>query len=262
VTPTGEILTRAGPWLAAAGLVTLIGPLLAALWWHRRSGAGWRAFAFGAVIFIVAQVVLRLPWQIPLGVWVKAHPQWLTAFLVVSALSAGVFEEGARYVGYRTLLRGDRRVATGVMYGLGHGGVESMLVVGVQLVALLGGLILADVGRITDPRAIAALQLAAAHYDAGTAVATVIERIAAITLHVALALIVLQALVRRQWRWLGAAIALHAAVDLVAVVLAQSLKAPVAAVEAFLVAASAASLYVALRLATARPHAGPAQGAM
>ena len=67
--------------LALAAVFCLTGPILAALWWHRRSGAPLRALAMGALVFFVSQVVLRLPWQIPLGRWVQSHPDWLVPFL-------------------------------------------------------------------------------------------------------------------------------------------------------------------------------------
>ncbi|MDF3053898.1 MAG: YhfC intrarane metalloprotease, partial [Geminicoccaceae bacterium] len=51
--------------LAVAALVCLVGPVLAALWWHRRTAAPFAALGTGALVFFVSQVVLRLPWQIP-----------------------------------------------------------------------------------------------------------------------------------------------------------------------------------------------------
>jgi uncharacterized membrane protein YhfC len=59
--------------LALAAAICLIGPILLALWWHRRTGAPFRALGAGALVFFVSQLVLRLPWQIPLGRWVQRH---------------------------------------------------------------------------------------------------------------------------------------------------------------------------------------------
>jgi hypothetical protein len=60
--------------LAVAAGICLIGPILAALWWHRRSGTPLAAFGAGALVFLVSQVILRLPWQIPLGAGCKSIP--------------------------------------------------------------------------------------------------------------------------------------------------------------------------------------------
>src|SRR5207237_8795386 len=48
----------------------------------------------------------------------------------------GLFEEIGRWLGYRFLIKYDRTWRVGIMYGAGHGGLESMLLVGG--LALLG----------------------------------------------------------------------------------------------------------------------------
>jgi uncharacterized membrane protein YhfC len=88
-------------WLGLAGLASILGPLIAMAWWRHRTGAPYRAFVYGAAVFFVFQVVLRLPWQVPLAHWARAHPEWQVEFLLFSALTAGLFEEAGRYAGYR-----------------------------------------------------------------------------------------------------------------------------------------------------------------
>jgi len=70
--------------LAVAAGLCLVGPIVACLWWYRRSGAPLAAFGAGALVFLVSQVILRLPWQIPPGRWVQVHQQWLLPFLLFS----------------------------------------------------------------------------------------------------------------------------------------------------------------------------------
>ena len=239
-------------WLAVGGLACIAGPLVAAVWWHRRSGTSYAVFAIGAVVFFICQPLLRLPWQIPLGAWVmRQHAQWQVAFLVFSALTAGLFEEGGRYAGYRLLLRGQWTRPVAVMYGLGHGGCEAILLVGLQLLGAAVGLYLAAHDRIHVPAVVDALRLVAASTSAGTVVAAVVERVSAVMLSVGLALIVLQAVVRGQLRWLGYAIAIHFAVDAVAPYALHGLRWPIVVVEAGLAVASAATL--ALGLAVSAP---------
>jgi uncharacterized membrane protein YhfC len=124
-----EIGAAAG--LALAGTICLVGPILLAVWWRRRTGAPFAAFRAGALVFFVAQVVLRFPWQIPLARRIQSHPELMLRFLIFSALTAGIFEETGRWLGYRYLVR-ERTPLTGVMMGLGHGGLESMLLVGIR----------------------------------------------------------------------------------------------------------------------------------
>src|SRR4051794_20280934 len=90
----------------------------------------------GAPVFFVSQVVLRFPWQIPLAHSMYRHPRWLIQFLLLSSLTAGLFEETGRWLGYRFLLwEATRR--TGTMFGLGHGGLESILLAGFPLASLV-----------------------------------------------------------------------------------------------------------------------------
>jgi uncharacterized membrane protein YhfC len=241
----------AEPWLAVAGLACILGPLAAMVWWRHRSGAPYRAFAYGAAVFFVFQVVLRLPWQVPLAHWARAHPGWQTEFLLFSALTAGLFEEAGRYAGYRVGKRVQWTRDAAVMYGLGHGGCEAILLIGLNLLGSAIALHLASRGLIGSPALAATLDALARGYDGQAALATVVERAFAIVLHVGLALVVLQALVRRQLRWVALAIAIHACVDFVAVFTLHTLHWPVRDVEATIGAIAIAVLLAALRLARA-----------
>ena len=109
------------------------------------------------------------------------------------------------------------------MYGLGHGGIESMLLVaGLVTVTLIQVLALARTDLSTLPltaeqRALAAQQLAAIAAQPGWApLLGAWERLWTIPLHVALSLVVLQVFLRGSLRWLWLAILIHALVDLLA----------------------------------------------
>jgi len=123
--------------LAVAALICLVGPLLAALWWHRRTRAPLGALGVGALVFLISQVILRLPWQIPLGRWVQGHSRWLIPFLLFSSFTAGLFEETGRWAGYKYLLRRERSRRVAVMFGIGHGALEAILLAGLPLAGLL-----------------------------------------------------------------------------------------------------------------------------
>src|SRR5262249_23507862 len=73
------------------------GPFLAAYLWRNRTGASWSAFGWGMAVFAVFQVVLRLPWQVPLARWGHTHHEWRLPILAFSALTAGLFEEVGRW---------------------------------------------------------------------------------------------------------------------------------------------------------------------
>jgi uncharacterized membrane protein YhfC len=205
--------------LAVAALICLVGPVLAALWWHRRSGAPFGALGAGALVFLISQVILRLPWQIPLGRWVQGHSQWLIPFLLFSSFTAGVFEETGRWAGYKYLLRPERSRRIGVMFGLGHGALEAILLAGLPLAGLLVSWVLAAQGRIPSGMALEGIRQQVAGLDAWKIQLAALERASAMAVHVGLALIVLQVWRRGEVRWLILAIALHFVVNAAAAIL-------------------------------------------
>ena len=218
-------------WVAAmiaAIVFDIIYPLALGVFARQRLGVGWRYFGYGALIFVLFQLVSRVP--ITLAIQALITPQLqasrvaLIAWIAISALTAGLFEEIGRYVGYRWLLKREPKTwAIGVMYGLGHGGIESMLLIGgLVAVTLIQVLTLARTDLSTLPltaeqRAQAAQQLAAiAAQPSWVPLLGAWERLWTIPLHVALALLVLQVFRRGSLRWLWLAILAHALVDLVA----------------------------------------------
>lgn len=205
--------------LTLAALICLVGPVLAALWWHRQSGAPLRALGAGALVFFVSQVLLRLPWQIPLGRWVQGHARWLIPFLLFSSLTAGLFEETGRWAGYKYLLRTERSRRVGMMFGLGHGALEAILLAGLPLAGLLVSWVMAARGRIPPGIALESIRQQVAALDLWKVQLAALERASAMAVHVGLALIVLQMWFRGGIRWLILAIALHFAINATAAIL-------------------------------------------
>jgi uncharacterized membrane protein YhfC len=201
--------------LALAGGICLAGPLLLAWWWRRRTGAPFSAFGAGALVFFVAQVVLRFPWQIPLARRIQSHPELVFPFLVFSALTAGIFEETGRWLGYRYLLR-ERTPRTGVMLGLGHGGLESMLLVGLPLIGLLVAWVLASRGIIAPGDALESVRRQTSSLSFWNVQLAALERASSMAIHVGLSLVVLQVWLRGGLRWLFLAMALHFALNALA----------------------------------------------
>lgn len=196
--------------LITSALLALGGPVLLALW-GRQLGAKWTAWAWGAATFFVFQIVLRLPWQIAVSVWLKdGSATAKTAWLVCSALTAGLFEETGRWVAYRFVMK-ERTSKAAIMLGFGHGGLESMLLVGLNLVGLV--VIYAALGSgfglgfSDEQRRLVVQQLSA--LTPSLALAGGVERLSTMTMHVGLSMLVFQGFVRGQRRWLWLAIGYH-----------------------------------------------------
>lgn len=144
-------------------------------------------------------------------------------------LSAGIFEEVARYLVFRHWAKDARDWASGLMVGAGHGGIEAIIfgvlaaigIVNVYLI-LSGSL---DALLPAEATAQAGEQLAAAQEQVNELVngpryvllLGAVERLFALTLHLSLSLMVLQVFLRKNIGWLLAAIGWHTVVNAAAV---------------------------------------------
>lgn len=207
---------------ALDGALMIAIPVGIAWWLHRRFGARWNTWLIGMLAFVTAQVV-HAP-LLGIGALFTRGNAWGVSSAVGTAikgvwlgLAAGVCEEVARYIFLRYVARYARAWRDGAIFGAGHGGIEAMMI---------GAGVLLQIPAMTrmSPEAISALpadQQAAVqqqvdafwsaplwHIQLGW-----IERAFALCLHIACALLVLEAVRRRRMIWLFAAIAWHALTD-------------------------------------------------
>jgi uncharacterized membrane protein YhfC len=223
-------------WFVSLGIATafeILFPLALALYVSRRLHVRWRYFWYGVAVFAAVQLFTRVPLVYVLNnvlaSQLKASQAFLWTWLFILALTAGLFEEVGRYFGYRIFMGKEEKTwPKGVMYGIGHGGLESVVLVG-----LLSGLSLLNtlVIQSRDITKLPAAQQATLH-DQFAALAAQpawlpllggYERLCAITFHIAMSIVVLQVFRRGGIRWLWYAIGLHFLLDFGAVALATGL---------------------------------------
>lgn len=197
-------------------------PLLAGWQLARRQRSSWGVFWAGGLTFVASQVVhLPLNWAIgllgasPHGVGLWPLP-WLS---VVAGLSAGVCESVARWVALRWAMRRTRGLDNALQFGLGHGGVEAVLL---GLIALSGMVNILALWR-SDPIALGMneaqqQQIVAAFAELQQVpwympVFAGLERVFALCLHVAMSVLVMDGVMRRRPLNLLWAVLAHAAVD-------------------------------------------------
>lgn len=212
-----DLLIRTSAMLA----ILLGGPALA-LWARAR----WRRpvawLGVGALTFTGAQA-LRLPLLAGLTElfrrgWLPQPPNPLLFNLVVLSLSAGLFEETARWLGMRWAHRRQTYMGTSLegtdalVLGLAHGGTEAFwlgLVGWIQLIMMR----LMQEGALPIPPG---TETAVAAYWATPAWIPwvgVLERGLALILHTGLAFLIWRGVRRKQPVWWGAAVFLHALVN-------------------------------------------------
>ncbi|MCX6071931.1 MAG: YhfC family glutamic-type intramembrane protease [Chloroflexi bacterium] len=199
------------------------------VWLARRRRLPWGLFGIGAATFVLSQIA-HIPFNSlvlnrllsALGWPDAASTGGLIGASVLLGLSAGVFEEGARYLTYRFWAKKARSWEEALMIGAGHGGIEAVLLGLLAAYALLQALALRGVDLTTvvpaDQLQTARLQLEAFWATPWYGVLLgAVERLFAICLHLSLSVMVLQCFTRRQWLWLPLAIGWHALLDAVAV---------------------------------------------
>ncbi len=204
-------------------------PIAVGVFLARRFKLGWELWAIGAATFIASQVV-HIPLNIGLTALfanktLPAPPEAWRPFFnpVVLGLSAGLCEETARYLVYRFWIKDARTWREGVVFGAGHGGIEAIIVGGLaafstlQLFALRG-MDLTTLGLPPEQLSIVQQQVAEAWSAPWYAtILGAVERALTIPFHIAMSVIVLQAIKRRNVLWLGLAIFLHTAGNAAAV---------------------------------------------
>lgn len=207
-------------------LLMIIVPILLARWMQLRYRPGWGLFGMGAAMFVLSQVghlpfnlvVQRLGW-LPQDLDVVGNLVITAVFL---GLSAGLFEEGARYLTYRFWAKDARSWAKGMMLGAGHGGTEAILL-GLLGLVNFGVLLAMRNGALLELIPPAQMPLVEQQIEVmfglpwTMTLLGALERIFALCFHLSASLLVMQVFVRGQMRWLWAAIGWHAILDAVAV---------------------------------------------
>lgn len=175
-------------------------PLVALLYavWKKRS----IPYMLGVLAFVVSQILIRIPilnyvngTSTDFQMFSVMQP---VLFVLLLSLSAGIFEEIARFIAMRYVMK-QRDWKSGFLFGTGHGGIEAVLIVGIPVISLL--------------LSQTVIQNGDSYYFAG------IERIFAMVLHIGLSFIVLQAVVQKKFRYVVYAILIHGTANALAVII-------------------------------------------
>jgi uncharacterized membrane protein YhfC len=211
-------------------------PIVLGIYLTNKFHSGWKVWLVGASTFILSQIV-HLPFNTyilnPLISSIQQAIQGASGNLVVAVilgLSAGIFEECARYGMFRWWLKDARSWRSAVMSGAGHGGIEAIILGGIVLWVYLNMMAmrnsnLSNLNLSPDNLAVAQQQIqtywSVAWYDT---LFGAVERVFTIPFHIMASVLVSQVFTRRpgqqQFGWLGLAILLHTLMDASAVFIA------------------------------------------
>lgn len=223
---------------AIAGIAV---PACLTIWLIKKHHAKLSTVLIGAGTFIIFALVLesilhQLVLKGPLGESIMSNTLY---YALYGGLAAGLFEECGRFLAMKFLMKKEPASALpGISYGVGHGGVEMLIIFGLTMISNLVLALMINSGQadalFSQAPAGAAPQVQAQldalqTTTAGTWLMGLWERFSALILQLGLSLMVWTAVKKGgKWLWLfPAAIFLHAAVDAGAVILNKSVDAAV-----------------------------------
>jgi uncharacterized membrane protein YhfC len=197
--------------LIVGAFICVAAPTLAAVIMIIKRKGRWYMFVLGIISFTVSQLLLRIPLLGELQ-----NTAWFNMFMITQsfllmmalALSAGVFEETGRYLALRFLHRDLLTWENGLLFGLGHGGVEAFWIAGLPYINVIAD---ALSGKNT------ASLLLATPIDM---LMGGVERILAVAMHIGFTMLVLYAVKRRNIWWFILAVFVHGLVDATTTLLA------------------------------------------
>lgn len=205
-------------FMAFAAIISLFFPIILYIILRIKHRASFKPVIIGALTFIVFVLVLeRILHSVVLGRNLITSP---VAIALYGGLAAGLFEEVGRFITISIFLKGNRDWKDGVAFGIGHGGIEAILL---ATFANLNNLVYSSLinsgsldqylnGKVSS-QVIAQIKDSLVNTKASLFALGGIERICAITFHIALTLIVLYAIRNRKKLYLLLAILIHALID-------------------------------------------------
>ena len=208
-----------------AGTFNVVFPLILGLWIIRKRQTSWKLFGVGVLTFICSQI-FHLPVVAGLNVLFKSpaapsiDPSFAPFFnAIVLGMLAGLFEETARWVGYKLLKERGNSLDAALTLGAGHGGIEAIAIGAVVLFTLVSMLSLRAIDSST--LALPADQMEAVRQQLQVYFSTpwymplagAAERISTVALHISLSILVWLSFARRNALWFWGAILYHALVD-------------------------------------------------
>lgn len=190
-------------------------PITASVFWNKKyPGNVWPIFA-GVICFtlfaMILEQILHYIFLIMDGPISNAITSSAVLYMLYGAFAAGIFEETGRLFGFKVLLKKCNNKEASVAYGIGHGCVEVIFVMGMTYVTYL----LAAFGMdFWSAEANDMIRNVINQINLGVVGVEIYERLCAISIHIGLSMIMFVASRNKSKMWLyPVSICIHALVD-------------------------------------------------
>ncbi len=192
-------------------IIEVVLPFVLGFFIWKKYRVSWSIFFLGMVFFLIS--LTRLPLNNYINSLILDNFVGDTAVMLAGlfmSLTAGLFEEGVRIIVFGLIIK-QKNYQKGIMYGIGHGGGESAILVGMSLLASFlaykffpGSLPGSTLAQLTN-------------IDWYMPLIGALERIFAIFIQISLSVLVINAFIRRKKYFILIAISYHVLVDFVSV---------------------------------------------
>lgn len=259
-------------WITA--LVSIFLPIVLLIMWKKKRKVKIAPFFIGALIFIIFALVLEnichsffIIRDSALSRFVNGNT-WV--YVLYGALAAGLFEETGRFVAFKFFMKNNDDKESAVTYGIGHGGIESILVVGFSMLSSIflistlnsmGGIdnyvaLVPEESQDMVRSSLMSLYTTAPYvYLMGA-----VERVATIAFHIALSVFVFMAVKRPgKWYFYPVAILLHVFLDVFAVLYQRGVITNIIIMEVIIIVITLITSYFAYRIYQSDAEVGTTQ---
>lgn len=187
-------------------------------YFYKKEKISIKAVLIGALMFFIFQGLIRVP-----IINFISYKSWYQSFVsdnmvvavIILAFTAGLFETVARYLGLKFMLKKELDRKNGLAYGIGHGGIEAILLVGLSYVANILFSFLINAGENVDISILSPLITT----PPSLFLAAGLERVFAILFHIAAALLVTYGIMKDKKVFILLSLLLHFLLDGVAGIL-------------------------------------------
>lgn len=121
-------------------IITTILPLGLIIYMKRKYNVSILYFLVGVMVFTIFQIVLRIPLLQWLSgqFWFNIHIMSnKVLYILFLSVTAGIFEEVGRFLAFKFILTNNREWENGIAFGIGHGGIEAIALVGLNYLTFI-----------------------------------------------------------------------------------------------------------------------------
>ncbi|MEI4801384.1 YhfC family intramembrane metalloprotease [Bacillus sp. FJAT-51639] len=200
-------------------IICVLIPISALIYFRKKYKISFKIVGVGIVFFIGFSQILEKT----LHVFILGNPATAPLlknsfiYAIYGGLTAGIFEELGRFIAFYFLLKKYQEYKDGLAYGIGHGGIESLLIgatTGAQTLvfafAINNGTFAQMIEKVPQ---LSSVQDALVHNPPYLYLFGGVERLVAFIMQIALTLLVLYGVKQKKYMFVGLAVFLHAFTD-------------------------------------------------